>query len=187
MQLRKEAFSRYQKALESADDDDPEATAKAMFEVAVDAVSQTLAKYHTDAVQGQLSNAEIGLAKSDLASRMDRFEVTTEGKVMLADTALKGRMQKAFEDKKAQYGWRLAMTIPYLDYYRMAGGKKGKAAKASKGGEAARNKDEALAASRSPRGRRTTAAAGRKPGKKSTEQLSAEYIQATGVPFFNVS
>ena len=189
VQLRDSAFARYEAALENSDDSDSKATAKATFELAMDAVVQTLGKYHEHAVQNPMERTELKLADVDLKAQTAEFLETGEGQAMDADPALKKRMSERFDAYKKKHGWRLAMRVPFKDYYRMAGGKPvkaGKAAKAKKS-DASKKKNEALSAARAPKGKRSTAASARKRSTKSTAQKSAEYIRDTEKPFFQVT
>jgi hypothetical protein len=189
VQLRKTALARYNKALEEADTDDGEATAKAMFEVAMDAVIQTLGQYHQNGVQAPMERTELKLADIDLKTQTAEFLETREGEAMAANPKLKAKMSERFERYKAKHGWRLAMRVPFKDYYRMAGGKPVKAGKkaASKKSAASKKKDAALSAARAPKGKRSTATSARKRSGKSTAQKSAEYIRDTEKPFFQVT
>ena len=196
VRLTDDGFKRFKAAMEKAEDDeDGRATAEAMFEVAMDAVVASLGEYHANAVSPEVEKAQVSAASLDMDRRLERFLDTPQGEDMEASPKIKKKMGELFEERKKKHGWRIAMQIPYKDYYRMAGGKaKGKG---SKGGKAAKRaaakkrsskkKDEALAAARQPRGRRSTAP--RKGGKKvsNAQRESADYIRRTSKPFFSVN
>jgi hypothetical protein len=193
VKLKDEAFARYKAALEKDDGDDSRATAEAMFEIAMDAVIQSLGEYHANAVTPEVEAAQVSAASLNLDRKLEHFLETPEGAAMEASPKIKKAMGDLFNQHKAKFGWRLAMQVPYKDYFRMAGGKpvKGKAAKAAAGkGEqrTSKKKNEALAAARQPRGRRS-AAAGARRGKAvpNAQRESDEYIRATSRPFFTVS
>lgn len=192
VELRKEAKAKFREAMEKAregDGGDDDATAEAMFEVAMDAVIQSLGEYHANGVTPHINAAHQAAASLDLDRRLESFLETPQGQDMESNADVKKRMGELFDARKRKHGWRRAMQIPYKDYYRMAGGKvRGSKAKAKSKARTSKKKDEALAAARQPRGRRSTAAASGRRSQQPTnaQKESADYIRATSKPFFQV-
>lgn len=110
----KAGLARFKAALEAAGDD-AEAQMAAAFEASMDAILQVLPLYHQH-LDPQIENATMSAADVRLSRDIERFHATPEGEAMLADNALRARMEAQFDTFKAKYGWRRAMQVPMTDY-----------------------------------------------------------------------
>ena len=195
VQATPELLSKFKEIL-GQDGDDQEIQVKAIFEVAMEAVVQSLNRYHSQGVLPHLQKQHTAAQRERLQSSWDEFKETAEGKTALAEKPLLEKMQEIWKKKVGEVGVALAMKIPYKDYFRLAGGrvKKGatkppaKAAKKKASSRKAESqKRRALGGQRAPRARRGAAGVARQPKPKGVEQESAEYMAATSEPFFNVT
>jgi len=203
VKLRKEGLAKFKEIL-AKEGEDAEVQAEAIFEVAMDAAIQTLTAYDSQHVQKHLGGMSEKQMQSELDARWEEFTGTPAGKIAAADEKLRGKMQEVWNAKvkKAGGSKELAMRISMKDYFRLAGGRVTKKAlaalraqgdapapkgkKKSAASKAKKRKAADLAASRSPRARRT-AGLGQQRKAKTEEEESADYILASEQPFFSVN
>lgn len=187
VQLSEDGRKRFVAALAKEGVSDEDAQAGAIFEIAVDAVMQTLGQYHNAAVAPtQAQFHDLGLAMSTEA-KMAAFTQTPEGQTYAKSPKVQAAMAAKWEAVAKKHGKKAANMVPYEDYFRMAGGKAAaKRVKSEKTEPAEKAKRRALAKSTAPRGGRRTSGRGARQRVKSDEQETFEHIQRTGSPFFSL-
>lgn len=184
LNLREEAYGRFQKALAEGDDE-KHAQANAIFEIAMDAVAQSLGMYHQHGVEPRLSEAREAKLERMSDRLTQEFKATPEGRAMARDEKLSQRMAQHFNAFAHKYGREAALSVPFKRYFKMAGGKVGKGA-SSQRGKGGRRRGTAAQGSAVPRGGRRTTGRAAASSRKSEDQMMLEHIQREGQDFFTV-
>jgi hypothetical protein len=174
LKLSEKARERFEKAREA--DKEGANDGEAIFEVAVDAVLQTLGAYHDqiaapagERVEKNLRNVSVGRTLSSFRKEMGER----------LNPAIEKRMAALYLEWADKHGWRAADKVPLADLYRIAGGstKKPKAKASAKGKRKDddrrerqdREKREAAGIGRGPRRLGRTSPDGSGKGKPSRE------------------
>lgn len=102
-----------------AKDEDGKHDAEAIFEVAVDAVLQTLGRYHDEVAGKRFETIDKSVRNIEVGRKLTAFRKEYE-----LTKAVERRMASAYLHLADKYGWRHADSVPLKDLYRMAGGKR---------------------------------------------------------------
>ena len=149
VRLGDEARKRFDEARKA---EDGEKDADAIFEIAMDAVLQTLGVYHDNVAKPKHETAEKSIRNVQVGSRLNTFRKAVGDSLT---PKIERKMAEVYQEFAAKHGWREADAVPLTDLFRMAGGrmpKKGKKPAAQKPEDkAARAKAAALGAARGPR------------------------------------
>lgn len=192
VKLRDEAFGLYQKALEGKDDDDPRATAAAMFEVAMDATIQVLSRYHQHGPEQDVKRLHARISKGTIESRKAAFAKTAEGKAVQKNPRLAQRMARFYESVVQEVGEDAALSVPFEKFFRLCGGKlprKGRRSRAEDREEREEVEERALRRSRTPTDRRP-ARSGRKARTTDVQRSEERYerfLERRSKPLFTLS
>lgn len=188
--LREEARERFARLRDKGDEGEHDADA--IFEIAMDAVAQTLGAYHNQVAAPGSEKVSKTLRNQQVGRNLREFRAEVGERLT---PAIEDRMGAIYTEIADSQGWRKADQIPLKDLFKMAGGrlskprgKKAKRSKAKKKTRAQRQKQEALAATRGPKAiGRTSPGKGKGKGRTQNKELAetAEHIRSTR-PFFSL-
>lgn len=149
--LRDEAKRKFNELREKGTDGEHDA--EAIFEVAMDAAFQVLGAYHDDVARPTSEHVEKNLRNVQVGRTLNAFRKQMGASLT---PAVEKKMAALYTQWAGKYGWRETDKVPLRDLFRMAGGRKAKAAPAGKPGA----KDPAAAAKAQKREALGAAAAG---------------------------